>query len=152
MTRRVWDPFQNEEFVREMNRILDAFGVRRGPHFRSVFLPGRSARAYPRMNLYEDPEVVRVEALAPGIDIESLDLSIKENVLTVSGEKKPLEGVKRDQYHRSERSTGKFKRTIDLETEIDPEQVTAEYENGILRITLPKAERARPKKISVSVK
>ena len=102
--------------------------------------------------MYEDPEVVRVEALAPGLDPQSLEVTLKGSSLLLRGEKKPLEGVKREAYHRSERATGKFARTLEIESEVDEEKVTADYRNGILVVTLPKSERARPKKITVSVK
>jgi len=151
--RGVWSPFREpEELFREMSRLFEAFRPREGASFRSAFLPGRSARAYPLINLYEDPEAIRIEALAPGLDTESLDVSVRNDQLTLTGQKKPLEGVNEEAYHRSERSTGKFVRVVNLNSEVDSQHVTAEYEDGILRITLPKSERAKPKQISVSVK
>ena len=118
----------------------------------SLFLPGRSARSYPLVNLWGDNEKFVVEALAPGLDLDSLDVSVQGNTLTISGEKRPLSDVQPEAYHRNERSAGKFLRSYQLDCEIDETAVKAEYTNGILAITLPKSERAKPKRISVSVK
>ena len=118
----------------------------------SLFLPGRSARGYPLINLWGDGDNYVVEALAPGLDLGSLDVSVQGDTFTVSGEKRPVAGVKPEAYHRNERSTGKFMRSYQLDCEIDEAGVKAEYKNGILTITLPKSEKAKPKNISVSVK
>lgn len=118
----------------------------------SSFLPGRSARGYPLINLSGDPEKYVVEALAPGLDMGSLDITVRGSMLTISGEKKPLQDVKGEQFHRNERSAGKFVRSYQLDCEIDADKVGAEYKNGILTITLPKSEAEKPKKIAVSVK
>jgi HSP20 family protein len=118
----------------------------------SLFLPGRSARGYPLINLSEDSERYVVEAFAPGLDLGSLDVSVQGNTLTITGEKKPLPDIKPESFHRSERSTGKFVRSYQLDCEIDEADVKAEYKNGILTIMLPKSERAKPKKIAVDVR
>jgi len=151
-----------------MNRFLSPFGeleaLRQGidqmfldlwPGFSgrsSVFLPGRSARAYPLINLSGEPDKYIMEAYAPGLDLSSLDVSVKGNTVTITGEKKALRDIKPEAYHRSERSTGKFLRTYQLDSEINDAQVKAEYKDGILAITLPKSEKAMPKKIAVNVK
>jgi len=118
----------------------------------SLFLPGRSARGYPLINLSGDSEKYVVDAFAPGLDLGSLDVSVQGNNLTISGEKKPVPDVKPEAFHRNERSTGKFVRSYQLDCEINEADVKAEYKNGILTITLPKSERAKPKKIAVNVK
>lgn len=151
-----------------MDRFFDSFreldALRRGidrmiadPWFGalsrgSAFLPGRSARGYPLINISGDPEKYVVDALAPGLDLGSLDVSVQGNTLRIAGEKRPLADVKPEAYHRNERSTGKFARTYQLECDINEEAVSADYKNGILTITLPKSEKAKPKKIAVSVK
>jgi HSP20 family protein len=72
-------------------------------------------------------------------------------VLTISGEKKSPEGVKPEAYHRSERSAGRFLRTLELPTDIDSEKVKATYTDGILTVTLPRPEAAKPKRIQVEM-
>lgn len=137
---------------REVDRVFEGFGRSPSRWGRSLFLPGRHARAYPLLNVSEDAEAVYVEALAPGLDMAKLDLSLLGNTLTLQGEKTPLQDVTAEQYHRSERAAGKFVRTLEIAAEVDPEKVSAEYANGVLLVTLPKSEKARPKQISVDVK
>lgn len=153
--RTTWDLFRElDSMRREFDRLFDESGMGRIPLplFRSAFLPGRAARAYPLLNLNEDRDTLYVEALAPGLDPESIDLSLVRDQLTLSGEKPGTNGnVKSDAYHRNERAAGRFTRTITLPAEVDSKKTTAEYKNGILRITMPKSEAAKPKQISVGV-
>jgi len=108
------------------------------------------SRQFPRLNVFDDQENVYVECLLPGIDPEKMDLAIERNLLTIKGAKtaSPVE-ASADSY-LSERTTGNFTRTIELYTEIDPEQVKAEYKHGVLLITLGKAKRARSHKIQIT--
>ncbi|HOJ34636.1 MAG TPA: Hsp20/alpha crystallin family protein [Candidatus Hydrogenedentes bacterium] len=151
----MWDLVRElESLRREMERAFENFGADFGIHpwFRTAFLPGRAARAYPMLNISEDRDAVYVEALAPGLDTETLEISVLNNRLRIAGEKQALsKDIKPEAFHRSERSAGRFVRTIDLPTEVDAEKVTAEYKNGMLLITLPKAEAAKPKQITVKV-
>jgi HSP20 family protein len=148
-----WNPWSGMEALRrEIDRAFDNVSFGTEPFSRTAFLPGRGARRYPLINLHEDKDALYVEALAPGVDPASLDLSVLRNTLTISGEKKRLAGdIKPEAFHRSERSTGRFVRTVDLPVEVDANRVQADYRNGLLVITLPKAERARPKQINVQV-
>jgi HSP20 family protein len=139
-----------DQLRREVDRVFDGYWPSWG-RLRSAFLPGQSMRSYPLVNVYEDENAMHVEALAPGLDTDALKVSVQGNVLTLSGEKKPLPSVKPEQYHRNERATGRFVRTFSLNTEVDPDAVEASYSNGILTVTLPKHERAKPKEISVNV-
>jgi HSP20 family protein len=135
-----------------VNRAFEDFGFRTEPFSRSAFLPGRAARRYPLINLHEDRDQVYVEALAPGVDPASLQLTVVRNTLTITGEKRRVSGeVKPEAFHRSERATGKFVRSIELPVEVDENTVKADYKNGLLVVTLPKAEKARPKQINVQV-
>jgi len=148
-----WNPWQTLEAMRrEIDRVFDENGSRSEPSFRAAFLPGRAARRYPLINLYEDKEAVYVEALAPGIDPATLNLSVQGNTLSIAGEKRRVAGdVQPEAFHRSERATGKFVRHIELPMEVDESKVQADYKHGLLNITLPKAEKAKPKQIAVQV-
>ena len=147
------NPFaEMENLRRDIDRAFEEFGITRSPANRVAFLPGRGPRRYPLINLLEDKENLYIEALTPGVDAKSLDVSVMQNRLTVSGEKIRIPAeVKPEAFHRSERSSGKFVRTFDLPVEVDDERIQAEYKNGLLIITLPKAERAKPRQVSIKV-
>jgi HSP20 family protein len=144
---------QYDDLRREIDRAFNEAGLgRRGrPFSRASFLPGRQARGYPLVNLSEDRDAIYAEALAPGVDPATLDVSVMRDRLTISGEKiSGASGVKQEDFHRNEREAGKFVRTIRLATEVDADKVRADYKNGLLKIVLPKAEEAKPKQIAVS--
>ncbi len=147
------DPFAEMEALRrEIDRAFEGFGLGTLPFSQVAFLPGRSPRQYPLINLHEDKDSLYVEALAPGIDPNSLNLTVVHNNLTISGEKlQNSSQIKPEAFHRNERASGKFVRTVELPVEVDGGNVKAEYENGLLVVSLPKAEKAKPKQISVKV-
>ena len=148
-----WNPWNHMDALRrEIDRAFDNFGGRTEPFFRTAFLPGRAARRYPMINLHEDRDALYIEALAPGVDPASFEVSVVGNTLGISGEKRRLaDDVKPEAFHRSERATGKFVRTVELPGDVNPNRVKADYRNGLLIVTLPKAEHAKPKQISVQV-
>ncbi len=146
----VWEEL--EALRREIDRTFQEFEGDRWPRaWRAAFLPGTATRRYPRVNLSEDANNLYVEALAPGVNPKSLDLSVVRGRLTIKGEKPGLEQVTAEAYHRNERAAGQFSRTIDLPVDVDAEKVRADYKNGVLLITLPKSEAAKPRQIQVSV-
>ena len=145
---------QMERMRREIDLILgdDRLSAWTFPFSRISFLPGRASRAYPLMNISEDNDNVYVDALAPGIDADSLNVSVTGDQLVISGEKKPLsEAIKAEAIHRSERSAGQFSRTLSLPNSVEGDRVKANYENGVLKIVLPKLEAVKPKQIQVQV-
>ena len=148
-----WNPWQNLETLRrEINRVFEDSSMFNEPFARTAFLPGRSARRYPLVNIHEDGDAVHVEALAPGVDSSSLNITVLRNVLTITGEKRRVPSdVQPEAFHRSERATGKFVRSLEIPVEIDEDKVQADYQRGLLLIRLPKAEKAKPKQISVLV-
>jgi|JI81BgreenRNA_FD_contig_51_1009046_length_606_multi_2_in_0_out_0_1 HSP20 family protein len=149
----LWEPFRELDALRrEFDRVLD--GAKTGfpptAYSRVSFLPGRSARTYPLFNMSEDKDTLTVEALAPGINPATLSVTMHRDTLTISGEKAVLNGgVAPDAFHRSERSAGRFTRTIKLHIDVEAEGIKADYKNGLLLVTLPKAEQAKPKSIQV---
>lgn len=108
------------------------------------------ASVFPALNVWEENEVFHVEAEVPGLNLEDLDISVKDDELTIKGERKASreEGAA---YHRRERSFGQFERTHKLPASVDATKVEARLKDGVLRITLPKAEAAKARKISVRV-
>lgn len=148
-----WNPFRELDALhRELDRAFERWGVSSWnyPFSRVSFLPGRAARAYPLLNVGQDSDNVYVEALMPGVDPTTLNTSIKGDQLTIEGEKKSPE-AKPEAWHRNERFGGRFVRTLTLPSEIEADKISAEYQNGMLKMKLPKAEVAKPKRIEVKV-
>jgi HSP20 family protein len=154
MTRWI-DPFHEMALLaRNLERGTSAehAGQWLFPFSRSSFLPGRRARAYPLLNVREDNDALYVEALAPGVDPKSLSVTVENGRLTISGEKPGLvEKVEPEAYHRNERSAGRFTRSLELSAEVDQAKVKADYKNGLVSVTLPKAEIAKTRQIRVAV-
>lgn len=155
MPRVKWNAYEDLEGLhREIEKAFEGLGLRRWewPFSPISFLPGKAARAYPLLNISEDKDHVYVEALAPGVNPESLSLTIANGQLTITGEKKGLpEDIKPEAYHRNERGTGRFIRTIALPSTVEEDKISADYRNGVILLTIPKAEAAKPKQIQISV-
>lgn len=148
-----WNPFwEMEELRREVDRAFEGMMSGRRPDIRrAAFLPGYAARQYPLVNLYEDKDNLFVEALAPGVDPSTLDLTVQGTSVTIAGEKAPSTDRPAEAYHRSERSAGKFVRTVELPFPVDDARVEATYKTGLLLVKLPKHEAAKPKSIAVKL-
>ena len=149
----LWDPFREmDELRRQVDRAFESYSGERRPAFgRVAFLPGYGARQYPLVNLYEDKDNLYVEALAPGLSPEKLDLTVQGTTLTISGEKPGLQNVRGEDLHRSERSAGRFVRAVELPYLVAETGVKASYQNGLLLVTLPRHEAAKPRQIAVKV-
>jgi HSP20 family protein len=153
MAITTWNPLTELEALRrEVERAFESCREERPwPFFRAPFLLG-TTRAYPLVNMAEDKDNLYVEALAAGLNTENLDVTVQNGTLRISGEKMRVsEVIKTEAFHRNEREAGKFMRTIGLPIEVDADKVRAEYKDGLLTITLPKAEKAKPKQITVNV-
>ena len=149
----MYDPFREmERLRRDTERYFGTGGPAQaapGRAFRLAFLPGRAARLYPLVNVYQEGDMFRVEALAPGLDPSAIEVTVVRDTLTIAGEKPGLQGVAPERVHRGERAAGPFVRTVQLPDEASPEEVTAEYRDGLLVITVPRAEHTRPRRVQV---
>jgi len=105
----------------------------------------------PALDLYEDKDNVHVRVELPGMKKEDIDVSLHNGSLSISGERKTENEFKEAEVYRSERFVGKFQRTVNLPTQVAADRIKAQYKDGILSITLPKAEEAKPKQINVHV-
>ena len=105
----------------------------------------------PALDVYQDKDNVFVKTELPGMKKEDIAISLEDGVLSISGERKHEEETKKGESFRSERYFGRFHRGISLPTAVDSAKVTASYKDGILTVTLPKAEEAKPKQIQVNV-
>jgi HSP20 family protein len=124
-----------------LNRITDAL---LGPES-----PFGAARAFPGINAWENDDAIIVEAELPGFSIEDVEITMTGKDLTISGTR-PQTSPEGKVFLRRERPTGQFSRTLRLSADIDGSRVAATLENGVLTITLPKAEQGKPRKIQVS--
>jgi HSP20 family protein len=141
-----WDPFRELTSLQDrMNRL-----------FRDSFSDGReealaNTSFAPAVDVYEDEHSVALKIEVPGIDEKDIDVRIENNTLTVHGERKFEKEEKEENYRRIERQYGSFTRTFTLPTTVDGDKVSANYEKGVLKITLPKKAEAKPKQIKVSI-
>jgi len=149
LVRRVWpsrptfdSPFADFDSVRrEMQRLLDSVA---GDTFGQV-----GAGVFPPMNVTQDNDNFYVRAEVPGIKPSELSISAIRNRLSLAGNREIPREHDRVSYHRKERAEGSFNRTVTLPTEIDSDKVDAHYADGILTLTLPKAEETKPRQIKV---
>ncbi len=142
MTR--WTPFDEALSLRDaMNRL-----------FEDSFVPASWSRANTlgvETNVYEQADSFIVEASVPGLKPEDLDITLHDNVLTITGEFRQVEQPDGTTTHRTERRYGRFSRSFSLPTAVKGDSVHAQLEHGILTLNIPKAEEAKPRKINVQV-
>ena len=104
----------------------------------------------PSVDISETEKSYEVIAEIPGMDKKDIKISVQENVLLLSGEKKKEEEKEGHNYHRIERSYGKFERSFKLPTDVKADEIKAKYKDGVLSVEIPKAEEVKPKEITVS--
>lgn len=107
---------------------------------------------FPALDVYQDKDNVVAELAVPGIDPAKVDITIENDVLTVSGSTESKQEVKREDYYRKEVRTGSFSRSVVLPMAVKGNDAQAHYDKGVLTITMPKEESVKPKKVTVSVK
>jgi len=143
-----WEPF------REFSPMED----RLNRFFRQSFNPVSPEEALtttslaPPVDIYEDEHKIALKIEVPGIDEKDIDVRIEGNTLTVQGERKLEKEEKEENFRRVERCYGSFTRSFTLPGSVDPGQVSADYDKGVLKISLPKKAEAKPKQIKVSVR
>jgi HSP20 family protein len=145
MTRLTrWEPFREARRMHDMlDRMMD----------RSLLDPWASGfEGVLPLDMYQTDDEIIVKASAPGMTAEDIDISITGETLTIRGELEGEEVQEDSRYHIRERRMESFSRSIALPTMVQAEKAKAEFENGILTLTLPKAEEVKPKTISVKAK
>ena len=148
MTIIRWEPFQNLLATQQDFDLI----------FRGAFPPflgdsERSTRTWaPPVDIYENADHIVLKADLPGIDPKDVEIRVEDNTLYLKGERKFEQEVKEENYHRVERSYGAFARSFSLPNSIAAEKVVAEYKDGLLTLTMPKREEAKPKTIKIEIK
>jgi HSP20 family protein len=133
-----------DEFRRMQRDIDQLFGTSPWPS--SIRAVARGT--YPPVNIGSNPEQVDVYLFIAGIDPESMDISIQQNLLTVAGERNRMTEENAN-YYRRERYDGAFRRVVTLPDDVDPDQVDASYHDGILHVTIKRRETAKPRQIEI---
>lgn len=145
-----WEPIRDLVGIQErMNRLFDeAFRGARSGAEEDWALGGSWA---PAVDIYEQGTDIVLKAELPGVDSKDVDVRVENNVLTLRGERKLDTEVQRESYHRVERAYGSFSRSFTLPSVVDTEKIKADFKDGVLRVTLPKKEEAKPKQITIGV-
>lgn len=154
LTRRVWDPFDATGQMMALSDAVDRL-------IRSSFVtPTRWLESFdfnfdaPAVDVIETPEAYTVKAALPGWKPEDVDITFENGQLTLKGEWKQEEEQhdEKTKWHRKEIRYGSFQRTFALPTEVEADKAKAEFENGVLTLTLPKSEVVKPKQIKIDVR
>lgn len=135
--RNSWDDL--ERLQQEMNRLFGPFG-RSG---------GRAEGEFPAVNIWANADMALLTAELPGVNPEAIEVTVKNDAVTVRGSREPEALSKGESYVRQERGAGSFVRSFSLPFVVDGQKVTARYHLGVLQLTLPRAEDDRPKRIAV---
>lgn len=142
-----WDPTREIDVLQnDMNRLFDAFFQGRGGHRASG---GGAQRWIPPMDLTEAESEYVLRADLPGLTQEDIDIQVKDDVLTISGERKSEHHDNGEGFYRVERSFGRFNRSLDLPAGVDAASVSAAFDNGVLEVRIPKPEERQPTKVQI---
>lgn len=143
-----WEPFREMMSLRRaMNRLFDEGFTR---SLRET--PWRETDLSLALDMYEEDDHLVVTADLPGVKPEDVDISVQSNMLTIKGEFEDQEEKERDSVYFQERRYGAFSRTVSLPSNVNPEEIDATCEDGVLRLEIPIKEEAKPKRITVKAK
>jgi HSP20 family protein len=138
-----WDPIRELDSLQgDMNRLFDRFFEGRAPN-------GGARRWIPAMDVVETQDHLVLRGDLPGLSEDDVDIEIKDNVLTISGERKAEREQKGEGYHRVERAFGSFSRSLTLPQGVDAERVDAKFDNGVLEVRVPKPAEAKSTRVQI---
>jgi HSP20 family protein len=145
-----WEPFREistmQDRMNRMNRLLRESYGSEGPEEALT-----NTNFVPPVDIYEDEHNITLKLEVPGIDEKDIDVRIEGNTLTVHGEREIEKEEKEENFRRIERQYGSFTRSFTLPSSVDPGQVSAHYDKGVLKVNLAKKAEAKPKQIKVNV-
>jgi len=143
-----WDPLRDLLSIQDrMNRLFEQTLTR------SQAEEGITASTWsPAVDIYETPETIIMKADLPGLSREDIEIQIRDNTLTLRGERRFAKDVQQENYLRIERAYGAFQRNFTLPATVQQDKIRAVFRDGVLELTLPKAEEAKPKKIAIEVR
>lgn len=143
-----WEP------ARELQSLQQDFNRLFGSFFDTTTTRSnvRSLRRWvPAMDLVEEGDHYVLRADLPGLSEQDVNVEVEDNVLTISGERKSEHEERREGYYRVERASGRFSRSLALPEGVDPESVRASFDKGVLAVSIPKPEQAKPRRVAISV-
>ena len=141
-----WEPARELDTLQgEVNRLFDTFFG----NGRAGIGESRARRWVPAMDLVETEDALVLKADLPGLERDDVTIEVKDNVLTVSGERKEEHSDRTDGYYRVERAFGGFARSLALPDGIDASRVTAEFDKGVLEVRIPKPEERKPHRVEI---
>ncbi len=141
-----WDPFRELSNLQDrMNRLFQDFTPGREDELMAT------GNFVPPVDVYEDEHAVTLKFEVPGVEQKDIDIRLENNTLTVRGERRFEKEEKEENFHRIERRYGSFSRSFTLPNTVDPDQVNAEFDNGVLKVRLAKRAEAKPKQIKVNI-
>src|SRR2546425_5638079 len=145
-----WEPFREFSTMQDrMNRMNRLFRESYSPEAPEEALT--TTNFAPPVDIYEDEHTITLKLDVPGVEERDIDVRIQDNTLTVHGERKIEKEEKEENYRRVERQYGGFTRSFTLPNTVDPDQVHATYDKGVLKISMAKKAEAKPKQIKVNV-
>jgi HSP20 family protein len=141
-----WDPFQDLLSLQdEMNRVFNRAAGR------STDTSSQAARAWaPALDIAERKDAYLVTVELPGVNPDDINITLENNLLTIQGERRQASESAGQQFHRIERAYGSFRRSVSLPSTVQADAIQASHDNGLLRLVVPKAEEAKPKKIAIT--
>lgn len=148
MTVGKWDPFSNLTTLQDrINRLFDdAFPQSAGPDEEMATATWR-----PLVDIYETENGVTLQVDLPGVDKEAVSVEIKDNILTIKGQRAIETAVDDDQYYRRERRCGSFQRAFAMRSPVAPDAIKASFKNGVLKIDLPRPEQEQLRPVTVDI-
>lgn len=138
-------------FYNEIDRLFDNFFSDFGRFPSTLFGKDRLGSFSPKIDISEDEKSIDIAAELPGLDEKDIQVSLKDDVLTIKGEKKHEDEKKDKDFYRVERSFGSFERSIRVPQEIDADKIKASFKKGVLKVSLPKNEKAKEKARRIEV-
>jgi len=141
-----WDPFKDIMILRDrMNRLFEDLVT--SPRFEDSEI--MQSTWSPAVDIFETENELVLTAELPGIEEKEVEIKVEDNTLSIKGERKFEKETKEENYHRIERAYGSFFRSFSLPNYIDQEKISAEFENGLLKIHMPKKTEVKPRKVKI---
>lgn len=148
MTVGRWDPFREVATLQErINRLFEDAFPRKNDQGEAV----DTADWRPAVDIFETGSAIVLKIELPGVIKEDVSVEVKDNILTIKGERKTEKDVGEGDYYRRERAYGSFRRAFNLHYDVNPEKIRARFSDGVLSIDVPKPEEEKPKQVTVNV-